>query len=75
MLDLVGSQIVPQRLNCEPGEAIDGKACLKVTLTNLADSVNKSTFWIDEKTRRLIRVEQVLSAYGNAKIVMNRKNP
>jgi hypothetical protein len=63
-------QVVPQQLKVEGDESIDGVACLKVTLTDAENLADKTTIWIDTKQRKAIRVEQVIPAFGNAKMTM-----
>lgn len=72
--DLTSSRLPPHRLKCEQNEPLEGKTCLKVTLTNLANPVHKAVFWFEESTRSLIRVEEVLPSYGNSKLALTRKN-
>ncbi|MCU0707732.1 MAG: prolyl oligopeptidase family serine peptidase [Pirellula sp.] len=70
VVDLMRMQVVPQQLKVEGDESIDGVDCLKVTLTDAENLADKTTIWIDTKQRKAIRVEQVIPAFGNAKMTM-----
>jgi hypothetical protein len=75
VVNLEQKKIATQQLKCEGNETVDGVVCLKVTLTDAENTADKATFWFDPKTRKMVRVEAVVPALGNAKMTMIPKTP
>jgi hypothetical protein len=73
VVDIERKTIAPQQLKCEGSETVEGATCLRVTLTDLENTTDKTTFWIDTKTRKIVRVEAILPALGNAAMTMTPK--
>jgi dipeptidyl aminopeptidase/acylaminoacyl peptidase len=73
VVNLEQKKIATQQLKCEGNETLDGVSCVKVTLTDAENMADKTTFWIDSKTRKIVRVEAVVPALGNAKMTMTPK--
>jgi dipeptidyl aminopeptidase/acylaminoacyl peptidase len=73
VVDIERKTIAPQQLKCEGSETVEGATCLRITLTDLENTTDKTTFWIDTKTRKIVRVEAILPALGNAAMTMTPK--
>jgi dienelactone hydrolase len=75
VVNLEQKKIVKQQLKCEGNETLDGVSCVKVTLIDMENTADKTTFWLDPKTRKMVRVEAVVPALGNARMTMTLKTP
>lgn len=75
VVNIEQKKIATQQLKCEGNETLDGVVCLKITVTDVENTADKATFWFDPKTRKMVRVEAVVPALGNAKMTMIPKTP
>jgi dienelactone hydrolase len=47
-------------------EAVGDVACMKIDVTDAENSAARSSVWIDQKSKKVIRTEQVIPELGNA---------
>lgn len=72
MPDASKASVDSYRLKVVGAEDLDGKKCLQVEISNLENEAQKTTLWIDQQSRAVQRVTQVLPAMANAKITISR---
>lgn len=70
--DLMSQKVNRAILKLEGTEELNGKNCLKISVTDVENQAAKSLYWIDVETRQPLKVEQILPALGNAKFTRTR---
>jgi len=73
MPDLAKSSLAKFQLVCKGLEQVDGKDLLQVNLTNLDNSAQSISLWIEPESRHVQRVKQVMPEFGNATLDMQRQ--
>ncbi len=66
VIDLTAMKVETAQLKVEGSDSIDNQELLKVVITNVANPAQKTTLWLDPKTKTVVRTEQVLPQMGNA---------
>lgn len=57
-------------LNVVNEEKVDEKNTWKVTITSVENKKDKTTLWIDQASKKALKIEQVIPAMGNAKMTL-----
>ncbi len=70
--DAMMGKIETHKVHVEGSQLVNGKDHYKVLITNINNPAHKTTIWIEKGTRQATRVEQILPAFGNAKLTMER---
>lgn len=70
VLEVSSMKMATYRLQVVGPESVDGRELLRVNLTNIENAAQQSSFWLDQKAKRVVRVSQVIPELGNAKMTM-----
>lgn len=71
--DMISGKNKQMNLKVEGKERIGEKEAWKVGIVNVENSSDKTTLWIDAKTKELVKSEQILPQMGNAVMTMVKK--
>lgn len=71
--DMISGKNKQMKLKVEGKEKIGNAEAWKVDLVNVENSLDKTTLWIDSKSKELLKSVQVLPQMGNATMTMIKK--
>lgn len=71
-VDPTRGKVVTHRVRCIGNESVDGVECLVLTVTDVENPSDKTTYFFEASDRSWYRTEQVLPELGNAKLIFRR---